>query len=189
MSNPGNIELHKTTYLRLNTNCSRCNRTRNHHILTSLLIDEEKEVECYGNYETHAWTIEYQSIQCLHCKLISFRAADSDWNSLEGLISEEIYDNFKEILPIEEIEICIKNIKMIYIDALSNAVKGERPILSNINIWTILQEIDREPHDRTLEEKINNIKNRCCLTDNDARIFSKILFVNSNKMCILNKLN
>jgi hypothetical protein len=181
MSDTGNTELHKTTCLRLNTNCSRCKRTRNHYILTLLFVDEEKEVECYGNYETHTWTIEYQSIQCLHCKLISFREAYSGCNSLEGRISEEIHDNFKKILPIEEIETCIKNIKSIHIDALSNAVTGDRPTLSNINIWTILQEIDREPHDNTLEEKINSVKNRCYLTENDAYILSKILFADSNK--------
>jgi Domain of unknown function (DUF4145) len=141
--------------------CGECKGKKNHKILVSAYYDEETP-----NFDSYC--TDHQVIQCLGCTHISFRRAVYDNNQYEP-ISEKIYPDPAQRLPIEGVHLLNPYIQSIYQETLKT-INNNQVILFGMGIRTILEAITQEQKTPgiDLNEKITNLVKQGAVAQRDV---------------------
>jgi Domain of unknown function (DUF4145) len=159
--------------------CLRCTGETEHSVLTSVDIDGEDGTEPH----ILTWTKEYQVIQCLGCKTLSFRkdhshdAEDYDYWGDDG----PVYPNNEELYPSRIRGRMLadyflpKDVSQIYDETLL-AVNNSAPILAGIGMRALLETVCKEKHadGSNLFKQIDDLTAKGILTPTAAKILHKI---------------
>ncbi|WP_435815108.1 DUF4145 domain-containing protein [Xanthomonas campestris pv. incanae] len=172
----------KTINEELEISCTKCSGKTSHKVVSSY--------DLRGNYDdgqhSFQWATDYQIIQCLGCKTISFRKASSsseDWvqTSYDGdgeyVTDETIYPSRAEGIKGlgEDTHYLPANVRRIYDETLQ-ALSGQSPVLAGIGLRALLETVCKEKqatgHD--LLKKIDSLVSASVLTPVSAAILHKI---------------
>ncbi len=141
--------------------CQNCKNKTQHKVLVSADRTQEEGMDW--------WSTDYQVIQCLGCKQISFRISSEDGD--RNFYHEKLYPNPEKRSSIKDIFLLPKNVRIIYEETIK-AINGDQAILSGIAIRTTLEAIIQEQKvpGVDLSQKINNLTKQNKVTQKYANI-------------------
>lgn len=152
--------------------CTQCSGKTAHKVVSSYgLIQVHDDGRNYSD-----WTTDNQIIQCLGCKTISFRKANSG--------SEEDHVDHVTIYPARvdgikgfsnDIHYLPTNVRRIYDETLQ-ALSNQSPVLAGIGLRALLEAVCKDQHatGKILLEQIDNLVSKKVLTPVSASFLHKI---------------
>ncbi len=161
--------------------CIKCTGKTDHKVLVSVDVRGEED---YGEFELD-WANDYQIVQCLGCKTISFRMASSQSDEMERIgddeyvpiVHEEIYPSRIEGRKGigDDIYYLPSNIRRIYSETLM-ALTNQAPVLAGIGLRALLETVcqEKKATGKDLFAKIDNLTTTGILTPTGAAILHKI---------------
>ncbi len=161
--------------------CIKCAGKTAHKVMVSF---DERGDQGDNNY-SFSWIVEYQIIQCLGCKAISFRKASSNSEEYEQ-VDEDEWDPHvvEELFPSriegrkgigDEIHYLPPKVMLIYKEAIV-ALTNHAPILAGLGRRALLETVckERNATGDTLFKKIDSLVASKVLTPTSATILHKI---------------
>jgi hypothetical protein len=172
------MELNKTVGKEYDLPCQLCDHETTHKVLASAqTLESTEDITVFE---------EFQLVQCLGCKRISFR---SNWQSDDDVSHiptkredgsqdyEVIYDDHEELFPsrivgrrlLRNKHLLPNDIQKIYTETYA-ALCNKQPILAGIGIRTIVEAVckDKKTKGKNLEAKIDNLVTLDYLTKRGA---------------------
>lgn len=173
--------LNASTDKEYEVSCIKCAGKTTHKVLTSSEIRGHSGDNHYDYY----WSEDYQIIQCLGCKSISFRQENSnsedyyqiDEDEYEYGISEKIYPSRSEGIKSlgDEKHYLPSNVRSIYEETI-NALVNQSPILAAIGLRALIETVckEKKADGGDLFKKIEDLVTKKILTPAGANILHKI---------------
>lgn len=161
--------------------CIRCSGKTAHKVLVSMDVRGSE-----GDYDySFDWSTDYQVVQCLGCKTISFREASTNsedyyqigHNEYEYAITENLYpsriDGVKGLG--DETHYLPLSVRRIYDETL-HALSSQSPVLAAIGLRALLETVCKEKSaaGKDLLKKIDDLVVKGILTPAGAAILHKI---------------
>lgn len=175
--------LNKTQGNEFAISCFNCTGKTTHQVLVSVDVQGQEK---YQNDEFDiSWSTDNQIVQCLGCKRVSFRQADSHSEDYEDYGEEQTCYNIREKLYPSHLEgikglrdethYLPSSIKSIYAETLM-ALSNQAPVLAGIGLRALLETVCKEKQatGRNLLTKIDNLVSMGILTPQSAAILHKI---------------
>lgn len=172
------IELNKSQNKEFLIPCLQCHIETSHKVLLSADLSST-----YLPDNIDYWT-QYQIVQCLGCKSISFRKNSGNTGDCDYIEDPDgswniIYSEDEEIYPsriagrgiINKSWLLPQSVLKIYMETHS-ALSNKLPILTSIGIRTLIEAIcqEKNAHGNNLKEKINSLVKLGTLTQADSEI-------------------
>ena len=173
--------LNLTTGKEYEISCIKCTGKTTHKVVTSTEIRGHTGDSHYDYY----WSVDYQIIQCLGCKSISFRQEDSNSEDYYQIDEDEFeYGTVEKIYPsrVEGIKslgnekhYLPSNVRTIYDETLT-ALSNQSPILAAIGLRALLETVckEKKAEGNDLFKKIDSLTAKKILTPAGAIILHKI---------------
>ena len=167
--------------------CLECTGKTDHSIVSSYQLQGDKE---YGNF-SFSWTENYQIIQCLGCKALSFRLSKTNSEDYAEDQDGELFEVEEESLYPARLE-GIKHLKadLIYLphqirsiyEETIKALANQQPILTGIGLRALIESLckDNNAEGKTLLTKIDDLVKLQVLTPADASILHSIRTLGNN---------
>ena len=163
--------------------CIKCAGKTTHKVMASIDVRGDEDDEDEGH--SFSWIVEYQIVQCLGCKTISFRKASSNSEDYEQ-ISEDEWETrvLQELYPsrIEgrkgmgsEIHYLPSDVMRIYKETLL-ALTNQSAVLAGLGLRALLETVCKEKNaiGDNLLKKIDSLVASNILTPMSASILHKI---------------
>ena len=161
--------------------CIKCSQRTSHSVLAKV----EETGSTGSRDEQFHWHIEYQLIQCLGCKSISYQTVRT--NSEDFYHDEDgeiIHDETVDLYPprkvgekrlSDELFYLPFTVRQIYEETLI-ALSVNAPLLATIGLRALIESVCKEKHAKgnNLHEKIDSLVEMQCLTPTNAKILHKI---------------
>ncbi len=161
--------------------CIRCVGRTAHVVMASVELRGEEED---GDY-SFGWAVDYQIIQCLGCKTVSFRSASTNSEDMvpigdgqyESAIDESLYPSRIEGVKGlgDDTHYLPSAVRRIY-DGTLNALSTPSPVLAAIGLRALLETVCKEKNasGKDLFKKIDDLVGKGILTPASAAILHKI---------------
>jgi hypothetical protein len=165
--------------------CMKCAGKTAHKVLASADLRRNEE----HNDESFSWNTDYQIVQCLGCKTISFRIASTnseDYHLVgqdgqgnpeyESSIDETLYPpRIEGVKGLGHTHYLPSNVRRIYEETLI-ALSCQAPVLSGIGLRALLETVCKEKHatGSDLLKRIDSLVSAGILTPASAAILHKI---------------
>lgn len=177
-----NYKVNEVESIQCNIPCRSCTGKTLHKVLVSVnAVCSERDTFPYQKY----WESDYQVVQCLGCKTVSFRETylsyeDYDYaidGTHEYIVEETLYPSRLEgIKGLGDDEYYLpETVRRIYRETLMT-LSSKTPILSGIGLRALLEAVCKEKCDLklNLSKKINRLVCENILTPDNAKILHKI---------------
>ena len=162
--------------------CSRCTGKTAHVVLASVDLDGEQPID---DRNTYWWSEQYQTVQCLGCKTVSFRQRSSnsedydfdERNEVCHEVTEALYPPRREglkgfgndrfLLP--------PTVVRVYDETLS-ALNNAQPVLAGIGVRALVELVckEKKASGKNLYSQIDDLVTQQVLTPNGAEFLHKI---------------
>ena len=174
-------DINKTQGAEHSIPCLKCVGRTTHKVLASVEIRGDETDHDF----TFSWATDYQIVQCLGCKAISFRSASSNSEDCYQISEDEVEHEVDETLYPSRIEgrkglgdetrYLPSSVRQIYDETLL-ALSNQAPILAGIGLRALLETVCKEKQavGSDLLKKIDNLVTTGILTPASAAILHKI---------------
>lgn len=181
MARAENLNLNKNVNEEINVQCPRCVGSTAHKILASANLS--------GGDGHVDWQTDYQILQCMGCKTISYRSGSSNSEDMDHYIDEYgdevmVYTTTEKLYPPriyaysglgEDRWLLPDTLRRIY-DETSTALIADQPVLTGIGVRAILETLckDKAAKGNNLFKQIDDLVSQGILTPVRSSVLHQI---------------
>lgn len=179
--NTDTLSLNKSVDQEINVQCRRCIGGTAHKVLAN--------AELAGDDSHTQWQTDYQIVQCMGCKMISFRSESSNSEDVDHDVDEygqwnSTYAIVEKLYPpriagyvglVDDVWLLPEKLRRIYQET-STALIADQPVLTGIGVRAILETLckDKAAQGHNLFNQIDDLVKQGVLTPARAGVLHQI---------------